>query len=197
MNLLRSNHGILAVLLSSSCLAGSARASDRCKADVDIKDICGQLIAGPAGFRVNLNYKVKIEDARPGERFDLVMSLQQDGCRVLDDAGRPVQFVVPLEFPGSCRDKFVFQDGLQSMIGRCPISRPCDVKVCAEVVSAANGKILDTEKEGLKFINDSPRCPEPVGVVRHVEVRTERVYCPPPPPRVRVEVHYRHGRRCR
>jgi hypothetical protein len=170
------------VVLIASLSTTTVFASDHCKADADIKDVCGQIIADPAGLRVNLNFKVKIEDARPGEPFDLVMSLKEKGCQVVDEGGQPVQFVVPLVMPDGCRDKFVFQSGLQSQLGRCSISCPSDVKICAEVFSAGSGKVLDKENEGLKFINNVPP-----PVVHHV-VRTERVYYSPPPVVRHVEI---------
>lgn len=91
----------MALVLALSAFLGvpePARASHH-KLDVDIDDLDAEIRWDGQKWSLRVKYEVDIENAAPGEAFDLVLNLVSRS-----GSGQPVQIVVPLVTPSEVDD---------------------------------------------------------------------------------------------
>lgn len=145
---------------SSSVLAGGRHLRID-KADADIDHLDASLRPSDGGWSLAVRFDVELEDARLGDRFDLVLTLS-DGSRGFRDAGcRPFEITVPLQNPVRIRDhgrEFRFRDEIVAQIPGRILARPDKLKIHARVVSVRSRCVLDEDSTSVRF-DRSPRLP--------------------------------------
>lgn len=133
--------------------AGDAAAGHkRHKADVDIESLKAELFDSGRGWEVVIRYKVEIEDACPGDEFDVIFELTECGRPLRDRNGRPVQVREQLDWPVEADDDEVkFDDTLSMPVPAGSFCDPGKLRVRAVVVRAEDGRRLDCKEKGVKF----------------------------------------------
>lgn len=120
--------------------------------DVDIDSLKAEVRYERGGWRLLVGYEIEIEDARPYERFELVLTLLEHGRPLRDRFGRPLSIVVPLDRPTKYdRDEVEFRRRLSVRLGAGAITNPRRLKILAEVVRTTDGHSLDHKKRSVKF----------------------------------------------
>ena len=110
---------------------------NRNRTEADIESLRGDLQYARGNWRLRVQYDVEIEDARRRDRFDLVLTVLERGCPLLDRWGRPVRFVIPLNRPTKIkRDEITFERRVTVQLPDGSIGNPKRLRLVAEVVRA-------------------------------------------------------------
>jgi len=142
-------------LLAGAAVPAVAEASGRhhrrSHADADIESIDARLRYVGGAWRLNIRYEIEIEDASRRDRFDLVLSVVEQGRRLRDRHGRPMTIVIPLDRPTKVDDDEIeFERSITLRIPAGAIDRPSRLRVIAKVVEARSGRVLDRDKESVE-----------------------------------------------
>lgn len=125
---------------------------DRYRTEADIESLDGDLRYARGDWRLRVRYDVEIEDARRRDRFDLVLTVSERGCPLLDRRGRPLRFVIPLDRPTKIdRDEITFRRQVVLRLPDGSFHNPKRLRLVARIVRADNGRVLDKEGESIKF----------------------------------------------
>jgi len=142
--------GVSLVLSAAAPAEAGGRCHDRAGADIEV--LKAELRHDRGAWRLSVRYAVEIEDARPSERFELVISLTEGRCPVRDPSGRPVRFVVPLGRPArGCGDAWNFRDQIVTRLPSGAISDPRRLRVQAVIVRCQGGPALDRAESCVAF----------------------------------------------
>lgn len=147
----------VAALATLVCFAAAPQLAQaggrhRSRVDADIDDLDADLVRDRGGWRLMVEYEVEIEDARRGERFDLVLTLTERGRPVLDRRHRPWTIVVPLNRPVRVkRDEVTFKRRISVRLGHRSFHNPKKLKIHAEVVRVSDGRVLDDDSESVDY----------------------------------------------
>lgn len=119
-------------------------------AEADIDDLDAKLVPEAQTWRLLVKYDVEIEDCRPGEVFDLVFHISENG-RILPDAqGRPFQIVIPLTAPTEIDDdELTFKSRFHLPIGYQSFREPDELRLHARVMVRGGHRPLDRESTGI------------------------------------------------
>ncbi len=120
-------------------------------ADVDIESLKAKLLGGWNDSVLQVRCKVEIEDAWPGQRFDLWLRVTERGRELSDRRGRPVRVRVPLNRPTDIDDdEFEFDERLELPL---PHAMPWNAKrlrIQAKVVGRNSGRVFDRDDATIK-----------------------------------------------
>lgn len=145
----------LAILGSATAAhAGGARGY-RDKADADIDSLTARIEFADGQWALAVRFDIEIEDARRGDRFDLVLTLADGRCDLRDQLGRPITVVVPLLQPVSIEDggeEIRFRDEVVVNLPDGVFARPDRLRLHARVISANSGRSLDDDTTSVKSI---------------------------------------------
>ncbi|MFH1746161.1 MAG: hypothetical protein ABIG44_03860 [Planctomycetota bacterium] len=120
--------------------------------DIDIEDLKGSIWRSAEGWTVRLRCEVEIEDARRGDRFELVFRLTERGQTVVDGAGYPVEVVVVLDRPVKVDDDEIeFRQAVRVKLPRHYIRDPKHLRVHATVLRAGSNRALEHESKSIKY----------------------------------------------
>ena len=102
---------LILAALPTTAVAGHRKGRDR--ADVDLDRLKAELRCHRGQWRLDIEYEVEIEDAWPGERFELeVEIIERDRGSVLrDEQGAPISIIIPLDCPADVDDDEVTYQG--------------------------------------------------------------------------------------
>ncbi len=122
------------------------------RADADIDSLKARLVRLHRQWRLQVLYKVEIEDASPGERFVLVLGATERGRPILDRSGRPLTITVPLVDPTKVeRDEVEFENTVSLRLMPNSFRDVRGLRLRAKVVSVRNGRVLDREDTSIKL----------------------------------------------
>lgn len=192
---MNSKRGIFVLFAAVGLMAAPAFAKGQ--TDVDIEGLKADLYPDGEDWTLRIRYDVEVERAQPDERFLLALQFSDDGYRIRDAEGRPMEVIVPLEFPVEAkRDKQVFKDTIEVRLPGEAVRRPYDVRVHAGAIREGGSPAFDTKETRaaahlpVVVIESRPQVVEivrPAPVV-HVIERRPVVHVVHRAPRV-VEVH--------
>ncbi len=149
----------LTVLLASPAFAdrGGRRHGPRhggyhgSRADVDIESLKAKMIGGWNDATVRVRCKVEIEDAWPGERFDLMLRVTERGRELSDRRGRPVRVRVPLNRPTDIDDdEFEFDERFELPLPNGAHWNAKRLRIWAKVVGRNSGQVFDRDDASIK-----------------------------------------------
>ncbi len=161
---------ILAMVMSAGLM--SAQAAQAGHVDVDIDRLKAQIRQDTRGWRVFVDYKIEIEDARPYDRFEVLLTFSERGRLLVDRLGRPLEVGIPLVDPTDIDDdELEFRDGLTVNLPHGVLHNPKKLKIHAEVISVAQGRVMDRKAKRVKYRRAILRPLRPI--------RPFRPICPP------------------
>lgn len=147
-------------LISGLVILGSATAANaggfrgcRDKADADIDTLKASIQFAGGQWALAVRYDIEIEDARPGDHFDLVLTLSSGRCDLRDHLGRPITVVVPLLEPVAIEDggeEIRFRDEIVVNLPDGLFARPDRLRLHGRVFSARSGRSLDDDSTSVK-----------------------------------------------
>ncbi len=141
---------ILATVMSAGLMSGQAARADH--VDVDIDRLKAEIRQDTHGWRVFVDYQIEIEDARRYDRFELLLTFSERGRPLVDRLGRPIEVVIPLVDPTDIDDdELEFRDGLTINLPHGVLHNPKRLKIHAEVVSVAQGRVMDRKTKRIKY----------------------------------------------
>ena len=166
---------ILATVMSAGLMSGQAARADH--VDVDIDRLEAEIRQDTHGWRVFVDYQIEIEDAPRYDRFELLLTFSERGRPLVDRLGRPIEVAIPLVDPTDIDDdELEFRDGLTINLPHGVLHNPKRLKIHAEVVSVAQGRVMDRKAKRVKYRRSilRPLRPfRPIGPFRPI--------CPPHP----------------
>lgn len=144
---MRSNLTIATLLAAAIGLTSPALAGHL---EGDLDDLDAELIAEPQTWRLVVEYEVEIEDARPGDAFDLVFHISENGYVLPDAQGRPYQIVIPLDQPTEIDDdEMTFESRFSVQIGYNSFQDPDHLRLHARLIPRGYNHPLDKESTGI------------------------------------------------
>ncbi len=145
---------LLAAFVAMPVAADGRWGGDRgySRADADIESLDATLRLSSIGAELIVRYDIEIEDARYGERFNLLLEIEQCDGLVRDATGRPVLLVVPLNNPSDVDDdELEFEDAdTLSVPAPRDMAKLRNTRLIATVVRAGSDRPLDQERENLR-----------------------------------------------
>ncbi len=140
--------GLMAIFAAHA--TGASRSDQRLKVDID--SLKGRLHEVAAEWELTIEYKVEIDNARPGEKFELLFQVAENGRAVCDEEGWPITIVVPLDRPSKVDDdELEFEDSVVATLPRGLFKDPKRLRVIAVVVWAGNHQPLDHKDKRIKY----------------------------------------------
>ena len=140
----------VAAMIAAAFVAPSALA--RHDFEADIESLSSKLYAAPGHWNLQVKYDVEIEGAYPGDAFDLILHVTEHGRPVFDDAGRPLQVVVPLTHPSEFDDgELTFERTAIIPLAYGSIYSPEDVRVRGVVLSRTTGYQLEATSDSVSY----------------------------------------------
>lgn len=142
------------ILMTSAApsYAGGRGGFRQAKVEADIESLEARIRHEAGNWRMDVRYEVEIEDAAPGERFNLALSLVDGNCPVRDASGRPLAIVIPLARPACIRgDEWRFRDGTSTCLPNGTITDPRRLRIRAELVSACGSCTFDRDETCVRF----------------------------------------------
>ena len=144
---------ILAVLPTTAG-AGHQKDSDRCRADVDLDKLKAELRCHRGQWRLDVEYEVEIEDAWPGERFELEIEIIERGrgSVLRDEQGAPISIIIPLDSPADVDDDEATYEGwLTERLPREAVRRPKKLRIAGAVFRCGDDRPLDQKESRVKL----------------------------------------------
>jgi hypothetical protein len=140
-------------------LASEGSADDRRhhkRPDVDIEKLKGEVWRSPDEWLLRVRYEVEIEDWRRGDAFELVAYVTEDGYRLANPAGQPVEFVIPLDRPSEVDDdELEFESSFTVRLPERSFRDPDRLRLHGMVVFAGDSLPLEKEDTSIKY--DRPK----------------------------------------
>jgi hypothetical protein len=177
----------VAMSASIALLGGGQAIADP---DVDIESLRGELWRASGEWLLEVRYDIEIEDdlPPPGD-LELIVFVTEHGHSLLDQAGRPIEFVVPLVHPSEVDDdELEFEDRIVVALPDGVFDDPGRLRLEGVVVRVGDDCVLDRKNRSIKFEYDYPerrshyslQTSVAVGVsvrpvVRHRTVRRQQV----------------------
>lgn len=139
---------VAAIATAAPALAGH---HSRDKADADVDSVKASMYVSTSGWRVELQYKVEIEDAPPA-RFEVLVTFSEKGRLLCDREGRLVEIADVLNHATDIDDdKIKFEQVLFITLPREMVYRPDHLKVRVEIVDRQTGRIVDDKSKSVKL----------------------------------------------
>ncbi len=124
----------------------------RPKVDVDLDTLKAEIERVEGGWELEIEYEVEIEDARPGQQFELVLELRQRDRPVLDERGGPFTIVVALDCPSDLDDdKVVFAEEFVELLHPDMVRRPDKLRLYGTVYFKGDDWPLDEKNTSVKL----------------------------------------------
>ncbi len=141
-----TSRSVVAALVVAA--AGSVAAA---RDPYQIKSLKGDATGGEGGWQIAIRYEVRIKDYNPQDQFELVFYATENGRRLVDEQGRPLEHVVPL------RGGQVDKKGEARFVGRVVPEvfsnvgfNPKRVRLHAMLVAAGDNRPLAEKEAKLK-----------------------------------------------
>jgi hypothetical protein len=102
-----TDHTLVTVLVLTGALSAAAAAGDRChrRCDVDIESLRGELWRSGGEWLLEVRYDIEVEDCIPSRgELELVFYVTEHSRQLVDHAGDPIEFFVPLDHPSEVDD---------------------------------------------------------------------------------------------
>jgi hypothetical protein len=164
--------GTLAFVAVSASIAllGSGRA--HADHDVDIESLRGELWRANGEWLLEVRYDVEVEDRRPAPgELELTLFVTEHGYTLVDRAGRPIEFVIPLAHPSEVDDdELEFEDRIVVALPDDVFDDPKRLRLDAVVVRVGDDYALDRKSESVKFEHEYPEGWSQLGVRASVAV---------------------------
>ena len=144
----------MAILAADGATAEAGHRSrySRQRVDVDIDSLKSELWYGRSGPELHVRYEVEIEDASPYDAFDLVLHVTERGRRVTDHHGRPITFILPLQYPSDVDDDEIeFRDRVVLRLIGGRIHNAKRLRLHAEVVRRGTQRALDHKDTSVRY----------------------------------------------
>jgi hypothetical protein len=142
------------VLFTIAGLVPSALAADK-DLEVDIDSLEAEIRYVGGSWEVTAEYEIEIEDARPHERFELLLQVTEHDHVLRNSEGRPITIVVALDRPSEVDDdEMTFEGEVTFVLPRELISSPKHLRIVGVVVHAGDDRPLDRDDDGIKFKRD-------------------------------------------
>lgn len=120
--------------------------------DVDIDSLKGRIREVSSEWELTIEYEIEIEDARPEEKFELLLQVSERGRALRDEEGRPITIVVALDRPSKVDDdELEFEDSVVATLPRGLFKDPKRLRVIAVVVRAGDHQPLDRKDKRIKY----------------------------------------------
>lgn len=141
------------IVLAFAVVAAPALAGHhKCGADVDIEKLKASVRWYPDHWNFGVRYKVEVEDYQQSRGFDLVLTFEDCGRPVVDDKGRQIQYVIPLDRPSKAdKDELKFEGCQQFDLPAPAIARPDKLKIRGVVFQVEDRRPVDTKQKSVKF----------------------------------------------
>jgi hypothetical protein len=140
--------------------------------DVDIESLRGELWRASGEWLLEVRYDVEIEDYRPppGD-LELILYVTEHDYTLVDQAGRPIEFVVPLVHPSEVDDdELEFEDRLIVTLPDGVFGNPDRLRLEGIVVRVGDDYALDRKGKSIKFDHEYPERRSHYGVRASVAV---------------------------
>jgi hypothetical protein len=103
------------------------------------------------GWDLRVRYRVRIRDAAPPQRFDLLLHPMDRDRLMLDTQGRPFSVAIPLDRPTDIgRNRADFEHRATMFIPH-EVMWSRSIEVRAEIVDRDTGAVLDSSSRSVKF----------------------------------------------
>ena len=120
--------------------------------DVDVDSLKGNIREVASEWELTIEYEVEIENARPEEKFELLLQVAEHGRAVCDEQGRPITIVVALDRPSKVDDdELEFEDSVVVTLPRGLFKNPKRLRLIAVVVRAGEQQPLDHKDKRIKY----------------------------------------------
>lgn len=140
---------VLCLPLASTAFAGGDKCHRHRRVDVDFDSLKAEMRPEGPDLALCAHYKIEVDDARPGDRFVLMLRLSECGRPLLDEQGRPFTATVPL--PPACKDDPDFKGHVNITLPAEMVRCPDRLKLHGCVTLAGHPAPLADRNAGVKF----------------------------------------------
>ncbi len=154
------NTFVVSALLGGSVAAAPAGDRHHRRPDVDIESLRGELWRSGGEWLLEIRYDVEVEDYLPPPgALELILYVTERGHTLVDRAGYPIEFVVPLDRPSEVDDDEIeFEDRITVTLPDGVFHDPGRLRLESLVVHAGDDRPLDRKDKSIKY--DRPKPPK-------------------------------------
>jgi hypothetical protein len=157
----------------------TARADDECDFSVDFEDFHPELRACGNEFELIVEYEIEFDHSSHSDHFTLVLEPSECARPLVDSAGKPLSFVVPLDCPKKWKGKDRDYEGTARFnIAGDTIHSPDDVRVLGTVLLEGQDAPVARKDKRAKFHGHDDYAIDPGPPVM---MAAPVVYAAPPP----------------